>query len=186
MATDSARGEWIRVTRREPCPVCKHAQWCTRSADGTAAKCMRVESSQAINSGGWVHKLSDPLPEMKPPREHEPPPTREQLQHLAQSLNCNCDLALKELAGKLGVAKAVLDLLMVGYGSEDTWRGRRWFWSFPERTAQLKVVGVLRRYRDGAKFHMRGGKRGLYVVENWWRPRGRCCWSKAAATRRPC
>ncbi len=60
---------WIRVSRSEPCPVCDRPDYCTRTTDGTAVKCMRVESDQPDKGplGGWIHKMADPLPP-RPPR----------------------------------------------------------------------------------------------------------------------
>ncbi|MBI1913615.1 MAG: DUF927 domain-containing protein [Planctomycetes bacterium] len=38
-----ASHRWQRVSKSAPCPICKHADWCSLSADGALAKCMRVE-----------------------------------------------------------------------------------------------------------------------------------------------
>ena len=45
-----ARYNWRRVSKNHPCPVCKEADWCTVTSDGTLAKCMRVEA------GAWKAK----------------------------------------------------------------------------------------------------------------------------------
>lgn len=37
------RRNWIRVEKASPCPICKEADWCSVSADGALAKCMRIE-----------------------------------------------------------------------------------------------------------------------------------------------
>ena len=55
--------KWVRVNRRERCVVCSHGDFCTRSSDGTVAHCMRVESSLPCKGGGWIHRLSEPLPQ---------------------------------------------------------------------------------------------------------------------------
>jgi hypothetical protein len=41
---------WRRVTAHSPCPVCKSTGWCSVSADGTLATCMRVAD------GAWRSK----------------------------------------------------------------------------------------------------------------------------------
>ncbi len=41
------RSNWVRVCRTSPCPVCNAPDWCSVSADGAVAKCIRVEE------GAW-------------------------------------------------------------------------------------------------------------------------------------
>ncbi|MBK9386554.1 MAG: hypothetical protein IPN34_17210 [Planctomycetes bacterium] len=36
-------GSWIAVTSSEPCSICGHASWCTRSADGRKIICRRLD-----------------------------------------------------------------------------------------------------------------------------------------------
>ena len=50
---------WRRVSRREPCPICQHADWCGVSSDGVVCHCMRVESANPCPSGGWFHFLKE-------------------------------------------------------------------------------------------------------------------------------
>lgn len=46
-----------RVSRRQPCPICDHADWCEIRDDG-AVHCMRVESPiAATRQGGWWHRI---------------------------------------------------------------------------------------------------------------------------------
>ncbi len=65
--------KWVRVKRRNPCPVCGKPDWCLLSQDGKAAICARIESDKpAGNKGaGWIHTLdnSTPLPPVKPKTE---------------------------------------------------------------------------------------------------------------------
>ncbi len=51
-------GAYLRVSRREPCPVCGKHDWCRIFEDG-GVECMRVESSVACASGGWMHWTND-------------------------------------------------------------------------------------------------------------------------------
>ena len=37
-----SRAEWVRVRRGRPCPVCGEPDWCSVTADGSAATCMRL------------------------------------------------------------------------------------------------------------------------------------------------
>jgi hypothetical protein len=54
MSATYATRTFRRVTRHEPCPVCKHDHWCRLFEDG-AVECMRVESLTTCKSGGWMH-----------------------------------------------------------------------------------------------------------------------------------
>lgn len=47
-------GAYLRVSRREPCPICGKHDWCRIFEDG-GVECMRVESPVACASGGWMH-----------------------------------------------------------------------------------------------------------------------------------
>jgi len=76
-----------------------------------------------------------------------------------------------ELAEQLGVAPESLCSLFVGRG-QDEFGDRRGWWSFPMRTGQLKVTGIVRRYHDGAKKTMRWSRQGLFLAPNWWRAEG--------------
>ena len=68
-----ARFQWVRVSMRSPCPVCERPDWCSVSADGAVAKCMRVEQgcfrSKEDKGGGryHLHRLKEgPRPEADP------------------------------------------------------------------------------------------------------------------------
>ena len=50
---------WKRVSRDEHCPICGKPDWCTVTADGMIACCMRVEAEKQAANGGWIHSLSD-------------------------------------------------------------------------------------------------------------------------------
>src|SRR5438045_1261756 len=69
------RSQWVRVSIHAPCPVCKAPDWCCVSADGTIAKCMRVEDgcfrSKEDRNGGryFLHRLAE-----GPRREADLPP----------------------------------------------------------------------------------------------------------------
>jgi len=48
-----------RVSRRQPCPICQHTDWCELRSDG-AIHCMRVESPiPSLRGGGWWHNFPD-------------------------------------------------------------------------------------------------------------------------------
>lgn len=62
----STRSNWKTVTRAHPCPICKHADWCSVAADGTAIKCRRVQlgadkiKTDRNGQPYYVHRLASP------------------------------------------------------------------------------------------------------------------------------
>src|SRR5262249_2638383 len=60
-----AKFRWHRVSKASPCLVCKRPDWCCLSADGTVARCMRVEQgcfrSKEDKAGNryYLHRLAD-------------------------------------------------------------------------------------------------------------------------------
>jgi len=63
----------------------------------------------------------------------------------------------EELAYTLGVSVKSLQELEVAWSEPDG------CWLFPERDHQKRIIGLLRRFPDGKKRNVSGGKRGLYI-----------------------
>ena len=62
-----SRGDWQRVSRRRPCPVCEKPDWCLFTGDESApsaAICARVESDKRVGDqgAGWLHVLRHDRP----------------------------------------------------------------------------------------------------------------------------
>ena len=158
---------WIRVTRSEPCPICDRPDYCTRTTDGTAVKCMRVESDLPDKGklGGWIHKMTDPLPPKPEAKRVEKKPDwtvecRKMFEHdKAHAKRC-------EVADLLKVSVEALEALRVGYGV-DEWNGRE-FSSWPSRDNDGRCIGYVRRYADGSKRTNQGGTTGLFYVPTWY------------------
>lgn len=69
----------VRVSRREPCAICGRPGWCSRSADGGLALCMRVSEGAArtASNGAHIHVLlraSDSVRRVATARIDPPPP----------------------------------------------------------------------------------------------------------------
>ena len=58
MGTDG----FVRCSRAHPCPICGKPDWCTVSADGRVAFCMRVPSARQARNGAYVHTLREEMP----------------------------------------------------------------------------------------------------------------------------
>lgn len=158
--------KWVRVSRKERCKVCDHGDFCTRSADGTVAHCMRVESSLSCKGGGWIHRLSEPLPQVELP--DKPPKARKDAATIAKTCCINKAAAGKRIAlsRSLGVSNESLADLYVGVGWDRD--GTEWA-SFPSRGINGEVVGITRRYDNGSKKTLAGtSNAGIFCKQWWW------------------
>ncbi len=151
---------WRRVNRERPCPICGHTDWCSTSADGAVAICMRAESARPTKNGGFLHRLTD-APRPQTPRavvlrirsaapDFTPLATSYQEAASADQLD--------ELAAQLGVSVANLNAFRVGWScSHDAH-------TFPMADpASGRVCGIRLRAVDGAKCSVSGGREGLFL-----------------------
>lgn len=165
--------EWKRVSRKEPCAVCGKPDYCTRSVDGTAVRCMRVESDKTTSAKdgtmGWLHVLSNPLPPVTKTRTIEKKhdwtaECKMMYDHeLAHDKRC-------EVAETLSVSVHSLEMLRVGIGW-DSWNNTE-FSSWPNRDHNGRIIGYVRRYADGSKRTNEGGSTGVFYTSEWFSQRG--------------
>lgn len=147
--------KWVRVTRQHRCPLCDHPDWCSVSEDGQTVVCMRTESDKPCKSGGWFHKLGEPI-EFKPEpcRKPEPVPTED-----FADLACEYERNLQDInmpARDLGVSARSLERLQVG------WSGKGY--SFPMRNGREHIIGIRIRGK-GRKWCVPGSHNGLFWPE---------------------
>jgi hypothetical protein len=64
---------------------------------------------------------------------------------------------IEELAISLGVSVNSLQELQIAWSEPDG------CWLFPERDHQKRIIGLMKRFPDGSKRSISGGKRGLYI-----------------------
>ena len=158
----TTNGQWRRVNRANPCPICKRPDWCAVSADGTAALCQRVESAKRCGEGGWLHRLKDgPRQErrcVRVVRLSAGGPAREDLARLARDFREAVDPGrLYQFAVSLGLSVTSLCQLGVGWSAEHR------AWSFPMTDAGGAVLGIRLRRPNGFKFAVKGGREGLFI-----------------------
>lgn len=160
--------DFLRVSKHNPCPVCQNDSWCTYSADGNVVKCVRVQSENACEnrdgSPGWLH-FDQPVDivRVKPPEKPIPvdaAPIAKACYGDPRAQGCR-----DSLAEQLGVSTRSLDLLRVGVG-EDEHDGTPWY-SFPSRDGDGNVIGITRRYSDGAKKTYKGTSNGVFYTPEW-------------------
>jgi hypothetical protein len=156
---------WIRVSKKLPCPICEHHDWCLVAEDGTAAICPRVESAKRCGEAGWLHRLADrPLPRpARSPRQIQLVPQSkvraDEIATMARGFQATADKcgAIDRLAVELDLSAR--SLIRFGVG----WSLRDGFSSWPMLDHRGWIVGVNRRFPDGTKKIIPGQHAGLYM-----------------------
>jgi len=156
----TGRGEWVRVRRDRPCPVCERSDWCLLARDGTAAICARIESPKRAGAAGYLHKLTDNAA-WPTSRTRSIPLSALPVRDFGTFRErCGAELtpdALARLADSLAVAVDALRRLGIGWSAE-----HRAF-TLPMRGARGEVCGVRLRLPNGRKLSVRGGREGLFI-----------------------
>jgi hypothetical protein len=145
--------KWIRTTRRKPCPVCEHPDWCSVSEDGTVVVCMRTESPKPCKSGGWFHNLTEPV-KYKPAPKKSKPISIEDFTALNSQYVENL-MHIDKLAERLGVSIRSLERLEAGWNGNTT---------FPMRDGRERIIGIRIRGSKG-KWCVTGSRQGLFWPE---------------------
>ena len=155
------RSEWVRTNKHRPCPICGKADWCTLSADGSVACCMRIESELHARNGGWVHRLTD-APTAATPKRSAPKlrPVRTDMGgQWSMWLDKMGAGQLASLARRLGVALDSLRRLGAA------WADPHKAWAFPMRSPDGDVIGIRLRNVDGEKWAVKGSQQGLFIPD---------------------
>ena len=153
---------FTRVSKSSPCPICKRPDWCRVFADGWA-ECMRVQSTKPAKSGGWMHRLGEPLTRpvatLSPSagaRARTAPPGINATAMLRAWAAATSPAALAEFAASLGVSVAALTAVGAAYAPSHA------AWAFPMRDGYGNAVGIRLR-NDQGKFAVRGSRQGIFT-----------------------
>lgn len=155
---------WQRVSKEKPCSVCRKPDWCTVSADGAVACCMRIESDLRMGNGGWRHRLDKNLfsdPVMR--SASTTPPAKVYLK--GSSIGSTWvrftaqtnDEAITRLSTLLEVTSD--SLRSVGA----CWAWPYDAWGFPMFDGAEQFAGLRLRSDDGDKWALRGGRQGIFI-----------------------
>ena len=154
--TDTKQVRWTRVSKRAPCVCCGKSDWCCVSPDGGAVCCMRIESDKPLHNGGFLHRLTEPLPRREAPAavvERK----REDLDALLTLWRARTlPGVLDAYAAALGVAPAALRALGA------VWSASYGAWAFPMHDSDYRVIGIRLRANDGKKWAVTGSRNGLF------------------------
>jgi len=158
--------KWKRVSRREPCRICGKPDWCSLSADGKVAICMRNHegSIRATRNQGFLHRLTDSTNGFVGARSISIPIMTlgssavwtECAKRFQQHLPGH---RLYTIATALGLGPESLRRLGIGLvpGIDS--------FSFPMRDAGGEVRGIRLRFSDGHKSSLRGSRDGLFIPD---------------------
>lgn len=160
------------VTPQRPCAVCHGHDGCSTTPDGLML-CRRRDGAQpgfrhlgpAQGDRSW-HLYRREGDDRNGHHSATPRPSRPPLDWSTRAdlFQRNLTVELRqELAQVLGVAEACILGLHVGYMIDDQGGA----WTFPEQDGQGNFVGISRRWRDGRKRALPGGRRGLTIPDGW-------------------
>lgn len=159
---------WLRVSRKRPCPICAHTDWCAVATSGEVALCQRKSSPWRIGSAGWLHLLkerecSGVRTIAHPGRQAILSPS-EQARIAAQARACfhaGGDAWWSQLAILLGpgITTEALHSLRVGRHPE-----RVDVAAFPMGSVQHPTTGIRYRASNGTKWSETGGHEGLFLA----------------------
>lgn len=156
---------WIRVTRDNPCPICDKPDNCTVSSNGMFVWCGRISdgSIRQNNGGQYLHRLSNDrqLPIRLPVSKPRPKAPDRDFAQLAARYFAEGQNARRRLSDSLHVDEQALERLEVG------WDPFCRTWTFPERDAAGKIIGINDRFANGDKKRRRGSKAGLTYADAW-------------------
>lgn len=151
--------DFTRVSHNRRCPVCNRADWCLirRGDPPASAICSRVESPTRWGEAGWIHRLTNETPRVRPVRRIISilKPSGEMKRIASAYQDAVVPGVMERFARSLGVSPASLGRLNIG------WTGR--CWAFPMQGRDGTVCGIRIRTVSGEKFSERGGKEGLFV-----------------------
>ena len=151
-----------RVTKQQPCPVCKKPDWCRVFADGWV-ECMRVQSDKPAKSGGWMHSQRDrqcllpPVSRPAAPPRHQPP-TINATKLIREWQAATIPAALVNFSAELGISAPSLS--DVGAA----WAAPHKAWAFPMYDGYGNIVGIRLRNERG-KFAVRGSRQGIFLAD---------------------
>ncbi|MEI8291467.1 MAG: toprim domain-containing protein [Verrucomicrobiota bacterium] len=146
-----------RVTKLNPCPVCKKPDWCRVFADGWV-ECMRVQSDRPAKSGGWMWQQPSGLrSSFNTSPAMTPMPTINATKLMRDWWTSTDDGMRDGFARELGLTAASL----VSIGA--AWSAPFSAWAFPMRDGYGNIVGIRLRNENG-KFAVRGSRQGIFVA----------------------
>lgn len=154
--------ELVRVSRRNPCPICRKPDWCVVSKDGRRAFCPRTEGGRGWRGQlGYLHYLTEPLPAIRSiPLVKFNRPVDKDIPALMRVFRDKWEaqpFKRFEHSCKLDLPEACLDALDVGIMGSSVL-------AFPMRRPDAVVCGIRLRDSDtGRKWAVAGSQNALFI-----------------------
>lgn len=167
--------EFMRCTKRFPCVICGHADWClterANPEDPARALCQRTESDRRWGKAGYLHvrrgsgRRSYSRTRTRTLRSGSNELLASEQERLLGEID---ELGRNELAQQLGVSAESLRRLGLGQMSPDhaaQWgfTFHRGAWTFPMKLATGEVVGIRIRLNSGKKLAINGSRNALFI-----------------------
>ena len=163
-------GKWMRCSRRNPCPVCGHPDWCCWLSTGEVFWCMRTsagavagfERGKTHPNGGTAWRPTVEPPPMRSLRQlREDVSCKDRIPWSAIQLECAGEMtmdALEDAAQMLRIPASALQAFDIGWSSH--WKA----WTFPMRhPVTQRIVGIRTRTPSGSKFALTGSRQGYFM-----------------------
>lgn len=164
-------GKWMRCSRRKPCPVCGHADWCCWLSTGEVFWCMRTSAGSVpgfergkthVNGGTAWRPTVEPPPRVALRRE-ESEVIRDRSTIPWSIIQVDClnemtDDTLEDAASILRIPASALQAYDIGWNTH--WKA----WTFPMRHPVTKrIMGIRTRTPCGRKFALSGSRQGYFM-----------------------
>ena len=164
-------GRWMRVSKRKPCPVCGHADWCCWLSTGEVFWCMRTsagsvpgfERGKTHPNGGTSWRPTIEPPARLAMERDEAEVVRAKSAIPWSVIQCDCyremtEDALEEAATSLRIPVSALQAFDIGWSAH--WKA----WTFPMRhPVSKRIVGIRTRTPCGRKFALAGSRQGYFM-----------------------
>lgn len=146
--------KWVRVSKKLPCGICGHIDWCCLGEHYW--NCMRVTSNHPCANGGYLHPITG-KPPPKPARQDPEPPAIDAAELMRQFSEETEYEWLVRFADHLGVSAAALLSLQCAWDSMDR------AWAFPMMNGFGQPIGIRLRSENGKKWAIRGSRQGIFI-----------------------
>ena len=156
---------WVRVSKKEPCPICAKADWCMVSDEADAALCMRVQSEKpftmASGETAYIHNLTEkPTKWIPVARKKEPPkPVVDFDAIMQEGFRHTSEAVFRLFCASLGLPE---EAVTTGSGVGCVWLPQYRAWGFPMRDGNYKAIGIRLRNDKGEKWAVTGSKNGIF------------------------
>ncbi len=166
-------GEWQRVNKKHPCPICEKHDWCSIAKRDGNVLCMRIESGKPCANGGWWHPINGYPLENETPLKNESLPLSN-LIHQEEPLEVYTNQEKKgyssrdyvrlidQLSANWCVTSSSLVRLGIGFNPKGS-RGMASGHTFPMRSASGEIIGYRVRKANGQKIAFKDSENGLFI-----------------------